>query len=97
VRSRHYHNVTSRLGRRQQRPNRLAQAPFDSIPDHGVAQLSAYRQADPGAAYIIIAHKEGQVGGRGAAAGAKGAVEVGRFEQALASIHSFGGSRRSGG
>jgi len=44
-------------GELEERSNRLAQAPFDSIPDHGVAQLPADGQADPGPAKIIIAYE----------------------------------------
>jgi hypothetical protein len=91
ARPRHYYNVAARRGRRNQRSNRLAQAPFDCIPDHGVTQLSAYRKADPRAAQTIIAQKEREVGGRSAAPGAKGRFEVPRLDQPLPSLHLLGG------
>ena len=57
TRPRHDYNVPAARSPRQQGPDQLAQAPLDSIPDYGVAQLPADGQADPGPASLIIAYE----------------------------------------
>jgi len=64
----HDYNVTAALCPRQQWADQLAQTPLDSIPNHGVAQLPADGQADPGPANLIIAYEQGEVLGRRPAA-----------------------------
>jgi len=53
----HDYNVTTALCPRQQRPHQFAQAPLDSISDHGIPEFPTDGQADPRPAKPIIAYE----------------------------------------